>query len=177
MAGYMDMTGRVYGDLTVIEYVDICSNRDRRWLARCVCGREIVVRGGHLRSGHTPTCRYSHESSYWLAHKWLRRERGSASSYQCRDCSSEAGTWALRNGCPGELRDDAGRYSMNLDDYDPMCYPCHMLMDAAHRLGDSCSKGHLRAEHEVRDKNGWRSCRACKREYMTKRRAELSQAV
>lgn len=52
--------GTRYDELEVISEVDSSENwvdrGKRRFLCRCSCGREVEVRLGHLRSGHTSSC-------------------------------------------------------------------------------------------------------------------------
>lgn len=53
---FTDLTGEVFGRLTVVkEY-----GRDKRgevlWLCRCECGNEVVVLGSNLRSSATTSC-------------------------------------------------------------------------------------------------------------------------
>lgn len=53
----IDLTGRRYGRLTVIgEAAKLPGNSNRRWLCRCECGKEAVVFGANLQSGHTTSC-------------------------------------------------------------------------------------------------------------------------
>lgn len=56
MSELLDLSGQVYGRLTVISRADKDKAGRLRWLCRCICGREIVVQQGHLRSGHTKSC-------------------------------------------------------------------------------------------------------------------------
>ena len=54
---FIDMTGRVCGLLTVVEY----AGKDARsdvvcWRCRCVCGTERVVPGSRLRNGTVTSC-------------------------------------------------------------------------------------------------------------------------
>lgn len=49
----MDLAGQVYGQMTVIE---LAGRTPVRWLCRCDCGREKVVRACNLRAGDTTTC-------------------------------------------------------------------------------------------------------------------------
>jgi hypothetical protein len=49
-----DMTGQVFGKLTVVERVE--SRRGARWLCACECGRETIVYGSNLRNGRTKSC-------------------------------------------------------------------------------------------------------------------------
>lgn len=52
----IDLTGRRFGKLTVIERVENSNGGEPRWLTSCDCGGSAVVRGGNLRSGHTRSC-------------------------------------------------------------------------------------------------------------------------
>jgi len=56
----IDLTGKVYGRLTVLSLHGSRrepSGRIRRlWLCRCECGRETVAAGNNLRTGHTTSC-------------------------------------------------------------------------------------------------------------------------
>lgn len=50
-----DLTGQVFGRLTVLEPAMTASGRPG-WRCRCECGKEAVVTAGHLRSGWTRSC-------------------------------------------------------------------------------------------------------------------------
>lgn len=56
MAPFKDLTGRVFGRLTVVAE----AGRDRHgrltWLTRCECGTEKVIQSGNLTSGDTRSC-------------------------------------------------------------------------------------------------------------------------
>lgn len=54
MGQFIDMTGHVYGRLTVL-YRDFTRKRVQ-WRCRCECGTEVVVESCSLRSGHTSSC-------------------------------------------------------------------------------------------------------------------------
>lgn len=60
MGACRDLTGQRFGRLTVIsraeDYVRPSSHRSVRWLCRCDCGTEKVVRGTHLKSGAIVSC-------------------------------------------------------------------------------------------------------------------------
>ena len=56
MPKYIDMTGARYGKLTVIMRADDAPSGQKRWLCRCDCGKETIVHGQSLRSGHTVSC-------------------------------------------------------------------------------------------------------------------------
>ena len=46
-----DITGCVFGELTVLEYL-----ANSYWLCRCSCGEVIKVQGTRLRSGDKTSC-------------------------------------------------------------------------------------------------------------------------
>lgn len=46
--------GDQYGELTVVREVE--SEGKRQCLCKCQCGQQVVVRLGHIRSGHSTTC-------------------------------------------------------------------------------------------------------------------------
>jgi len=52
----INMVGRKYGRLTVVERHGSSERGHARWLCRCDCGNEVVVDGSALRSGHTKSC-------------------------------------------------------------------------------------------------------------------------
>lgn len=51
----VDLIGQRYGHLTVSAPAENVGSRTA-WLCRCDCGKEVVVKTYHLRSGHTRTC-------------------------------------------------------------------------------------------------------------------------
>lgn len=51
-----DLTGQVYGKLTVIKLIKNENKRDTCWLCKCECGNEIVVQQNNLKSGNTTSC-------------------------------------------------------------------------------------------------------------------------
>lgn len=56
MRPLIDLAGRRFGRMTVIERHPINSGRMPRWRCQCDCGNESVVQGGHLRYGHVKSC-------------------------------------------------------------------------------------------------------------------------
>jgi len=50
-----DLTGRVFGRLTVISIAP-SNGHGRRWRCRCSCGKEQTVAGFHLTDGDTTSC-------------------------------------------------------------------------------------------------------------------------
>lgn len=71
---------------------------------------------------------------YKAAHKRLHFRKGIASDFFCK-CGKPADDWALLTLSAETLyrqvnRHDANRvYSLNMDDYEPMCRPCHHAYD------------------------------------------------
>lgn len=51
----VDLTGQQYGHLTVLEPAENIGERTA-WRCQCDCGRQVVVKTYHLRSGHTKSC-------------------------------------------------------------------------------------------------------------------------
>lgn len=47
----VDLTGRIFGELEVIEYID-----NGKWICRCNCGNIIEVLGCNLKNGNTRSC-------------------------------------------------------------------------------------------------------------------------
>lgn len=56
MGKYVDLSGNRYGRLVVLKRYDTTKNGGVRWLCKCDCGKETVVRGCHLKDGHTQSC-------------------------------------------------------------------------------------------------------------------------
>lgn len=56
MGNFIDLTNKKFGKLLVLSQASRAKNNSIRWLCRCECGKEIIVQGGHLRSGHTTSC-------------------------------------------------------------------------------------------------------------------------
>jgi len=51
MAYAKDIKGQVFGRLTAVSYLT-----DGKWLCKCECGNEKIVRGNKLRNGNTQSC-------------------------------------------------------------------------------------------------------------------------
>jgi hypothetical protein len=51
-----DLTGLRFGRLNVLGYHGLSNNGKARWLVKCDCGEEKIVRGDHLGSGRTKSC-------------------------------------------------------------------------------------------------------------------------
>ena len=56
-----DLTGKVYGRLTVIERAENDKHGNTRWLCKCSCGNECIVQAGNLKSGQQTCSRHRRE--------------------------------------------------------------------------------------------------------------------
>lgn len=57
MPALIDLKGQKFGRLTVIRRARETSNDGHiKWKCLCSCGKETIVMGKHLRSGHTQSC-------------------------------------------------------------------------------------------------------------------------
>lgn len=56
MTKKIDITGKRFGKLVVIEEAGRTVGKQVLWLCRCDCGKEPIVRGVCLRNGHTTSC-------------------------------------------------------------------------------------------------------------------------
>ena len=52
----IDITGKTFGKWTVIKRAENDKYKSARWLCRCECGNEHIVRGADLRSGKSKNC-------------------------------------------------------------------------------------------------------------------------
>lgn len=156
-ARQVDLVGRRYGRLTVIER----SSR-QRWLTSCDCGNTTVVKTNKLTSGWTLSCGCLQSDltiqrnearaglpnlaarkprpTYSAAHRRISRERGKAREHTCVDCEGKAAHWSYTYGDPDELTDSEGRvYSTDTAYYAPRCAPCHRGFDTAQRATSAAS--------------------------------------
>lgn len=56
MAKFINLTGQVFGRLTVLYRVDTPGTNRFKWHCRCECGNEIATRSSSLRGGLTQSC-------------------------------------------------------------------------------------------------------------------------
>lgn len=52
----VDMTGKSFGKITVIERATDYAETPVKWLCLCECGNKIIVPGGRLRNGSSKSC-------------------------------------------------------------------------------------------------------------------------
>lgn len=64
MGKRIDLTGKKFGRLTVIEFYGLGRWNNALWKCKCDCGKETIVSGRALRSGNTKSCGcYNREQS------------------------------------------------------------------------------------------------------------------
>ena len=76
--------------------------------------------------------------SYVGAHERVRKHKGFPSNFPCAECGGKATEWALSATADDLYAASNGRYkgalySMNVEDYLPMCRGCHCAYDVKHR--------------------------------------------
>ena len=100
----------------------------------CWCGEPVVWRDIGCKAHRVYEQNKTEEPSYRGMHFRLERMRGKASEYECENCGEQAAEWALLPGAAthSTYRKDKGRYyhfSLDLDDYVPLCRKDHRIMD------------------------------------------------
>jgi hypothetical protein len=62
----IELSGKIFGHLTVIRFDHYDRRRVAHWLCKCDCGNECVVDGHSLRRGHTKSCgKANHKSNMY----------------------------------------------------------------------------------------------------------------
>lgn len=56
MAKTKDITGLIFGRLTVLSFAGRNRFSQSQWLCRCICGNTKIVTAAHLNNGHTRSC-------------------------------------------------------------------------------------------------------------------------
>lgn len=131
----VDLTGKKFGRLTVIERSENASDGKVAWLCQCDCGNRAIVRGGDLKQGRVKSCgclvkEIMHAQKYGLKHggtgsklyqAWVNmRQRtgnpnhkeyknyGGRGIYVCDEWNDYENfkTWALENGYKDNLSID-----------------------------------------------------------------------
>lgn len=52
----IDLTGQVFGRLTVIQEAGVDTRGEKLWMCKCECGNIVNVLSSNLRTGHTKSC-------------------------------------------------------------------------------------------------------------------------
>lgn len=69
MGNFIDLTGQVFGRLTVLERVNLPTKNYAVWLCKCSCGKVKKVRSCHLRNGVIFSCGCYHKEVTSKANK------------------------------------------------------------------------------------------------------------
>lgn len=56
MRKVVDLTGKIFGQLTVIERVKVPGENESHWKCKCSCGKEVIVIAGNLKKGQSQSC-------------------------------------------------------------------------------------------------------------------------
>lgn len=56
MGKLIDLTGKVFGQLLVLERVKLPGEHESNWKCRCTCGNETIVVAGNLKKGTSQSC-------------------------------------------------------------------------------------------------------------------------
>jgi len=118
----IDLTGMRFGSLTVLNFVESLAG-SRRWLCKCDCGNEKVIRGNALRTGNTKSCgcllikvnkeihkthgnRYSLEWNIWngMRQRCYNKKNKSYKNYGGRGIAV-CDSWNNRDGFKNFLKD------------------------------------------------------------------------
>lgn len=51
-----ELAGKIFGRLTVLQFVDVGADYATRWLCQCECGKQKIVVGKNLVAGRTRSC-------------------------------------------------------------------------------------------------------------------------
>lgn len=70
----VDITGQVFGRLTVIERCGSDKHNHPKWLCECECGNQVVVTGTHLKSNHTVSCGCVKSKSENMVEDYLKNQ-------------------------------------------------------------------------------------------------------
>lgn len=56
MSKLIDLVGKRFGRLIVVQFVNKNKFRKFRWLCQCDCGNNVIVQGDNLKNSHTRSC-------------------------------------------------------------------------------------------------------------------------
>lgn len=70
MPPFIDLSGRVFCEWTVVSRHDENYRNNSRWLCRCSCGVERILTGTNLRSGNSTSCGHLRLTAGGLSHSY-----------------------------------------------------------------------------------------------------------
>lgn len=118
--------------------IDDCATVDIGPAGYCAKHATRVVRHGDPSAVLAPRPLFGAENPRWTGeaasyetlHQRVRHARGSAKKLSCVDCGGIAAHWSYNNSGVQERVSPKGRYSLDIDQYEPRCVPCHSRFDA-----------------------------------------------
>jgi hypothetical protein len=87
---FIDLTGKRFGRLLVVERAGTSKRRRALWLAACDCGVRIAVITATLQNGRTKSCGCLHREVMREVGKWANTKHGEAANGKL---SPEYSTW------------------------------------------------------------------------------------
>lgn len=113
-----------------------CSVCETKHYARGLCRKHYLI---YTKEGIEFPDPEFYKPNYRKAHRKVVSRKGKASDHLCAcGCGLTGQEWALKPGAVGTLCDPQEkncRYSLNIDDYQPMTILCHRRMDKRSREG------------------------------------------
>lgn len=139
---YQDLSGQKFGALLVLTKDE--DSRYTNWICLCDCGVTKSIRAFTLTSGSTKSCgdfrvhsRRDLKGTYTSVHTRLNTDIGPANNFDCIVCGNQAKHWAYDHKDPDEVWQQERQYlvpfSTKQEHYQPMCVPCHKLLDISER--------------------------------------------
>lgn len=141
--------GDAFGSLKLVERLG--KRNGSQWvMAECDCGsvREYALQ--NLLNGVTVDCadRGQHPdpragrfrgdgAAYSTVHHWVAKKKGRAKDRPCLFCGAPAAHWAYMHGAQDQrlsaegTREEGMPYAVDVEQYEPMCRPCHRRWDNA----------------------------------------------
>jgi len=100
-----DLTGRRFGDLTVLKKTDSTRHGASRWICQCACGEECIVQGTLLITGRKTRCTgKAHEKNYAYSDITGRRFGRLVAQFPSkRNDRSGSVVWRCRCDCGREI--------------------------------------------------------------------------
>ena len=132
----MNLIGKKFGRLVVLESKGKDGNRNLLWLCKCKCGNTTIQRTNTLRRGLVKSCgcylremakrrmigkknpMWKENPSLGALHTWLRQRK--PKTFVCEICGGRV---------PQDLANVSGEYTRRIKDYKWLCRKCHMEMD------------------------------------------------
>jgi len=83
MGKFIDLTGRVFGTLTITTYAGKCGSGKSLWVGKCTCGNVTTYRTGNLLANQATTCRLCQNTTH--GHTKAKEKVGTSLTYRSWD--------------------------------------------------------------------------------------------